>query len=47
VRELKQQIDLFVQGYNAGASPFQWDATADCIQQKIEKTARRIFATGP
>jgi hypothetical protein len=29
VRELKQQIELFVQRYNADATPFQWVATAD------------------
>jgi putative transposase len=46
VRELKQQIDLFVQRYNADASPFQWVATADSILQKIERIAKRISATG-
>ena len=46
VRELKQQIELFVQRYNANASPFQWVATADSILQKIERIAKRISATG-
>jgi putative transposase len=46
VRELKQQIELFVQRYNADASPFQWVATADSILQKIERIAKRISATG-
>ena len=46
VRELKQQIELFVQRYNADASPFQWVATADSILQKIERIAKRICATG-
>jgi len=46
VRELKQQIDLFVQRYNADASPFQWVATADSILQKIERIAKCISATG-
>lgn len=46
VRELKQQIELFVQRYNAGATPFQWVATADSILQKIERIAKRISATG-
>ena len=46
VRELKQQIDLFVQRYNAEATPFSWTATADSILQKIERAAKRIFATG-
>lgn len=46
VRQLKQQIELFVQCYNADASPFQWVATADSILQKIERLAKRISATG-
>lgn len=46
VRELKQQIELFVQRYNADANPFQWVATADSILQKIERAAKRISATG-
>ncbi len=46
VRELKQQIELFVQRYNADASPFQWVATADSILQKIERIAKCISATG-
>jgi putative transposase len=46
VRQLKQQIELFVQRYNADASPFQWVATADSILQKVERTAKRISATG-
>jgi putative transposase len=46
VRELKQQIELFVQRYNADASPFQWVATADSILQKIERIAKRVSATG-
>jgi len=46
VRELKQQIELFVQRYNADASPFQWVATADSILRKIERIAKRISATG-
>ena len=45
VRQLKQQIDLFVQRYNADASPFNWVATADSILQKIERLAKRISAT--
>jgi putative transposase len=45
VRELKQQIELFVQRYNADASPFRWVATADSILQKIERLAKRISAT--
>jgi putative transposase len=46
VRELKQQIELFVQRYNADATPFRWVATADSILQKIERIAKRISATG-
>ncbi len=46
VRQLKQQIDQFVQRYNADASLFQWVATADSILQKIERIAKRISATG-
>lgn len=46
VRQLKQQIDLFVKRYNADASPFNWVATADSILQKIERLAKRISATG-
>lgn len=45
VRQLKQQIDLFVQRYNAHATPFNWVATADSILQKIERLAKRISAT--
>ena len=37
---------LFVQRYNADASPFQWVATTDSILQKIERIAKRISATG-
>jgi putative transposase len=46
VRQLRQQIELFVQRYNADAIPFQWVATADSILQKIERLAKRISATG-
>jgi putative transposase len=46
VRQLKQRIELFVQRYNADASPFQWVATADSILQKVERIAKRIPATG-
>ena len=46
VRQLKQQIELFVQRYNADASPFKWVAAADSIMQKIERIAKRISATG-
>ena len=46
VRQLRQQIELFVQRYNADASPFRWVATADSILQKIERLAKRISATG-
>ncbi len=45
VRELKQQIELFVRRYNADALPFQWVATADSNLQKIERIAKRISAT--
>ena len=38
--------ELFVQRYNADATPFQWVATADSILQKIERIAKRISATG-
>jgi putative transposase len=43
VRELKQQIDLFVQRYNADATPLRWIATADSILQKFKRIAKRIF----
>lgn len=46
VRELRQQIDLFVKRYNADASPFKWVATADSILRKVETIAKRISATG-
>lgn len=46
VHQLKQQIELFVQRYNADASPFQWVATADSILHRIEAIAKRISATG-
>jgi putative transposase len=45
VRELKQQIELFVQRHNADTTPFKWVATADSILQKVEKIAKRISAT--
>jgi len=45
VREQKQQSDLFMQRYNAHATPFQWVAAADSILQKIERIAKRISAT--
>src|SRR6188472_692393 len=44
VRELKQQIELFVQRHNADTTPFKWVATADSILQKVEKIAKRISA---
>jgi putative transposase len=46
VRELKQQIELFVQRHNDETSPFKWIATADSILQKVERIAKRISATG-
>jgi putative transposase len=46
VRELKQQIELFVQRYNADATAFTWIATADSILKKLERAAKRISATG-
>jgi putative transposase len=46
VRELKQQIELFVQRHNADTTPFKWVATADSILQKVERIAKRISATG-
>jgi putative transposase len=46
VRELKQQIELFVQRHNANTTPFKWVATADSILQKVEKIAKCISATG-
>jgi putative transposase len=46
VRELKQQIELFVQRHNADTTPFKWVATADSILQKVETIAKRISATG-
>jgi putative transposase len=46
VRQLKQQIELFINRYNADASPYKWVATADSILQKIERAAKRISATG-
>jgi putative transposase len=46
VPQLKQQIELFVQRYNADASPFQWVATAESILHKVERIAKRISATG-
>ena len=46
VRQLKQQIELFVPRYDADASPFQWASTVDSIRQKIKRIAKRISATG-
>lgn len=46
VRQLCQQIELFVQRYNADASSFQCVAMADSTLQKIERLAKRISATG-
>jgi putative transposase len=46
VRELKQQIDMFVKQHNAETAPFKWTATADSILQKVERIAERISATG-
>lgn len=42
VRQLKQQIELFVQRYNADASPFQWAATADSICRRSNES-RNVF----
>lgn len=46
VRQLRKQIELFVQRYNVDATPFRWVATADSILQKIERLAKRTCATG-
>lgn len=46
VRQLKQQIELFMQRCNADASPFRWLATVESILQKVETIAMRISATG-
>ncbi len=46
VRELKQQIKLFVQRDNTDATPFRWVAAANSILQKIERIGKRTSATG-
>jgi putative transposase len=46
LRQLKQQIELFVQRHNADSTPFTRVAIADSILQKIERLAKRISATG-
>jgi len=46
VKELTVKIDQFVSGYNKGAKPFAWVATADSILAKIDRLCRRISGTG-
>ena len=46
VRQLKQQIELFVQRHNVDTTPFKWVATAESILHKVGRIAKRISATG-
>jgi len=46
VKELTVKIDQFVSGYNKGAKPFAWVATADSIRAKIDRLCRQISGTG-
>jgi putative transposase len=42
VRQLKQQIELFVQRYNADTTPFKWIATADPFFRRSSES-RNVF----
>jgi hypothetical protein len=46
VRELNQQIEIFVKRHNTDATPFRRVATADSILHKVERLAKHISATG-
>jgi putative transposase len=46
VKQLVQRIDQFVSNYNEQCRPFQWTATADSIQQKLQRLCSRISGTG-
>ena len=45
VRELVNKIDLFVEHYNARATPFMWTATAESILTKIQRLCSYISGT--
>lgn len=45
VRKLIQNIEKFVDQYNANSRPFQWTATADSILEKIKRLCERITGT--
>ena len=45
VRKLIQNINTFVEKYNADTRPFQWTATADSILEKIKRLCERITGT--
>ena len=47
VRELKQQIELFVQRYNADATPFQWVATPFCTNASTASYTSAISLPEP
>ena len=45
VRELVNKIDLFVEHYNASATPFMWTATAESILTKLQRLCSYISGT--
>ena len=44
VRELVNKIELFVEHYNAKATPFMWTATAESILAKLQRL--RSYTSG-
>lgn len=45
-KDLIAKIDVFVQTYNANASPFVWTATAEAILDKVARICKAINGTG-
>jgi putative transposase len=45
VKELVQKIDQFVSAYNEDCEPFDWQATAESILEKINRLCERISGT--
>lgn len=45
VKDLIGKIDQFVKGYNKNTQPFQWNATADSILEKVKRLCQLISET--
>jgi hypothetical protein len=45
VKDLRKNIEQFVENYNQQCKPFMWTATADSILAKIERLCKYISET--